>query len=144
MTRDNEMSVILCGLPRPQGDPPVPVEKDHDCEECGNTHDLEQCPKCGSWISFGFGLMAGGCGPYMFCNNEECDWVRKDTSGCAGHEVEGLWEGGYRHHIERHGSIWCEAHQCDAWLCFDKAENSPFPIITEPPKGSRVQDPGQE
>ena len=59
------------------GTPPVLIEKDHDCQECGTVHDMEACPKCGSWISVGFGLTGGGFGLYKYCNNEKCDWFYK-------------------------------------------------------------------
>ena len=59
------------------GTPPTLIEKDHDCQECGSTHDLEACPKCGSWISHGYGLMFGGFGAYKYCNNDSCDWLWK-------------------------------------------------------------------
>jgi hypothetical protein len=80
--RDDKGRVVLhishAKQVHPQGDPPVLVEKDHDCKECGKTHDLEKCPRCGSWITPGFGLMGGGFGPYWFCNNDDCDWFRKE------------------------------------------------------------------
>jgi hypothetical protein len=62
----------------PQGADPILVEKDADCPDCGSVHDLEKCPKCGAWITHGFGLMGGGFGPYKFCNNEQCDWFWKE------------------------------------------------------------------
>lgn len=61
-----------------QGDPAVLVEKNHDCMECGRVHDLEKCPKCDSWITHGFGLAGGGFGPYWSCNNDACNWFRKE------------------------------------------------------------------
>ena len=54
------------------------VEKNADCPDCGQVHDLEKCPKCGSWIGHGYGLMGGGMGAYKFCNSDECDWFWKD------------------------------------------------------------------
>ena len=61
----------------PQGNPPIFVEKKL-CDECKKIHDFYKCPKCGAWITEGFGLMGGGFGSYQFCNNEDCDWFRKE------------------------------------------------------------------
>lgn len=72
------MSLIVCGTPAlppgEHGTPPILVEKNADCSECGQKHDLEKCPKCGSWIEIGFGLMFGGFGEYKFCQNDKCTW----------------------------------------------------------------------
>lgn len=61
------------------GDRPKLLQRDVDCEDCGTRHDVEVCPKCGSFIALGYGLMFGGCGEYRFCNedNGPCDWFWK-------------------------------------------------------------------
>lgn len=59
------------------GERPVLVAENAHCDECGQQHDIEVCPKCGSFITLGFGLMFGGYGEYKFCNNEQCDWFWK-------------------------------------------------------------------
>ena len=70
------MSLIVCGVPNlppgEHGKPPILVEKDADCSDCGQKHDMEKCPECGSWIELGFGLMFGGLGEYKFC--QKCNW----------------------------------------------------------------------
>jgi len=66
----------------PQGDKPIMVEENHDCKECGKVHDIEKCPKCGSCIDVGYGLVGGGMGSYKACMNEECDWFYKECE-CA-------------------------------------------------------------
>lgn len=71
------MSLIACGLrlaPGEHGKPPVLVERDALCPECGGRHDMEKCPDCGSWIGMGFGLAFGGFGEYKFCTDEKCGW----------------------------------------------------------------------
>jgi hypothetical protein len=60
------------------GDRPVMVHENKFCEDCGKEHEFEKCPKCGSWIDIGFGLMFGGYGPYKFCQSDECDWFYKE------------------------------------------------------------------
>ena len=37
----------------------------------------ERCPKCGSPTFFGYGLMGGGCGAYVLCDNSSCDYFNK-------------------------------------------------------------------
>ena len=64
------------------GEPAVLVEADHDCKCCGKVHDIEACPKCGSDIVLGFGLMFGGFGRYKFCESADCDWRwKKEDTG---------------------------------------------------------------
>lgn len=75
------MNILVCGAgslpPGEHGTPPIMVEKNADCKDCGRKHDLEKCPKCGSWIEVGWGLMFGGFGEYKFCQNDKCDWFWK-------------------------------------------------------------------
>lgn len=61
--------------------PPVLVEQDHNCAECGSVHEIEHCPKCGSDIGLGFGLAGGGFGEYKYCLGEkgDCDWFWKES-----------------------------------------------------------------
>lgn len=40
--------------------------------------DYEKCPKCGAKTETGYGLMGGGCGPYVFCTVDTCDWMYKE------------------------------------------------------------------
>jgi hypothetical protein len=35
------------------------------------------CPKCGGELTFGYGLMGGGCGPYELCMEDGCDYFYK-------------------------------------------------------------------
>lgn len=37
----------------------------------------EKCPECGGPLSFGYGLMGGGIGPYVLCVDDDCDWMEK-------------------------------------------------------------------
>lgn len=60
------------------GEPPIFVDANHRCEDCGEIHDREKCPRCGSWIGHGFGLAGGGYGLYKYCLNEACDWMWKE------------------------------------------------------------------
>ncbi len=72
--------LIVCGV-EPEikmGEPAILVETDADCQECGRVHDMEKCPKCGSWIDEGYGLAFGGMGHYKSCLNEKCDWWWKE------------------------------------------------------------------
>ena len=64
--------MILCGIERVTK-PPVFLFVAF-CDDCGNTHSFECCPDCGAWIAEGFGLAAGGCGPYSVCD-ELCGWI---------------------------------------------------------------------
>lgn len=76
------MSLIICGAALPpgqHGEPAILVEKDTLCADCGDCHDVEKCPRCGSWIHLGFGLMGGGFGDYKFCDNSECKWMWKNV-----------------------------------------------------------------
>jgi hypothetical protein len=62
------------------GIPPILVEKDRLCEECGSIHDIEKCPLCGSFIHIGYGFMGGGLGTYYTCGFDEftgCPWMYK-------------------------------------------------------------------
>jgi hypothetical protein len=65
--------------PGTYGTPPILVEKDAQCPDCSQRHDMEKCPKCGSWIGFGFGLMGGGYGPYKFCQADNCNWLWQEV-----------------------------------------------------------------
>lgn len=58
------------------GTPPILVQEDYDCPECGKVHKLEACPDCGSNdVFYGFGLGFGpGYGPYKAC---DCGWSWK-------------------------------------------------------------------
>lgn len=59
------------------GTPPVLVEHDHDCQQCGNVHDIEACPNCGADVFHGFGLGIGpGFGEYKVCE-AGCGWFCK-------------------------------------------------------------------
>lgn len=59
------------------GTEPTMVEHDVDCGECGETHDIEACPDCGSDIILGFGIgIAPGYGPYKVCERF-CGWSWK-------------------------------------------------------------------
>lgn len=62
--------------PLPRGEPPILLERNHNCNECGCIHDLEVCPCCGSWIDIGFGLAFGSFGPYKSCTL--CNWFWTD------------------------------------------------------------------
>jgi predicted amidophosphoribosyltransferase len=68
------------------GEPAVMVEEDALCPDCGDHHDIEKCPRCGSWIELGYGLMAGAMGSYKFCTNDQCRWVyvEPECIGCGG------------------------------------------------------------
>lgn len=59
------------------GQRPDPVSRDTDCAECGQRHDIEKCPICGSWIEHGFGLAGGGFGAYKYCPSDGCGWIWK-------------------------------------------------------------------
>jgi hypothetical protein len=59
------------------GEAPILVAEDKLCDECGQEHEFEKCPKCGSWIHIGFGLMFGGYGEYKWCQSDDCDWFYK-------------------------------------------------------------------
>lgn len=49
------------------------------CQECGQVHEFETCPVCGSWLELGFGLMFGGNGGYKYCGNPRgCGWFWKE------------------------------------------------------------------
>lgn len=67
------------------GERPTLLQERVDCEDCGHAHEIEVCPKCGSFITPGYGLMFGGVGEYKFCNgdNGDCDWFwkREDSDG---------------------------------------------------------------
>ncbi len=63
---------------RTKGTPPILVERDAACGDCGRRHDMEKCPKCGSWIELSYGLMGGGLGAVKFCSNEKCNWMFKE------------------------------------------------------------------
>lgn len=63
---------------RTRGTPPVLVEKDAACGDCGKRHDMEKCPRCGSWIGMGYGLAGGGVGVYYYCLGDGCDWTFKE------------------------------------------------------------------
>lgn len=39
------------------GGPPLMVDPDRFCDDCGKNHEFEKCPKCGSWIDLGFGRL---------------------------------------------------------------------------------------
>ena len=59
------------------GTPAILVEKDVDCDECGQRHDLEVCPDCGADIVLGFGLGCGpGYGEWKACE-KFCGWSWK-------------------------------------------------------------------
>lgn len=59
------------------GEPAVIIDEAKYCDDCGQVHEFEQCPKCGHWIHLGFGLMFGGYGSYKYCQSDECDWFHK-------------------------------------------------------------------
>lgn len=62
------------------GVPPILVEKNKDCQECGRVHDIEVCPLCGSFIFLGFGFLGGGLGEYKICDADTCPWIYKVMS----------------------------------------------------------------
>jgi len=37
----------------------------------------DECPKCGNPTEGGYGLMGGGCGAYVLCTDEACDFFAK-------------------------------------------------------------------
>jgi hypothetical protein len=43
----------------------------------------EKCPKCGEETVFGYGLMGGGMGSYVFCDTEGCDFFAKQQDKSA-------------------------------------------------------------
>lgn len=59
------------------GTPPVMVEENADCPDCGKVHDIEACPDCGADIIISYGL---GCGPGIglvkMCE-DMCGWTWK-------------------------------------------------------------------
>jgi hypothetical protein len=62
---------------RTQGEPPVMVAERAFCKDCGQEHEFEKCPRCGSDIYHGYGLgSGGGFGPYAVCEND-CGWFFK-------------------------------------------------------------------
>jgi hypothetical protein len=48
------------------------------------------CPLCGGQTTFGYGLMGGGMGPYVFCTEGDCDYFEKsqDTDDTDEHDTE--------------------------------------------------------
>lgn len=62
-----------------EGERPTMLQQAAPCDDCGQVHDVEVCPKCGSFITIGYGLMFGGVGIYKLCNgdNGDCDWFWK-------------------------------------------------------------------
>ena len=76
-------SVLIDTIDTHEGDGPEPimVEQNAHCPDCGGQHDIEKCPKCGSWIEIGYGMAYGGMGEYKFCSNEKCDWFWKQQEG---------------------------------------------------------------
>lgn len=80
--------MILCGKTADTiHPPPVMIEKDADCPDCGKVHDIEACPLCGSHLHLGYGIMRGGLGSYKVCEQEkddpECPWfnLEPDNEG---------------------------------------------------------------
>lgn len=51
------------------GTPPVFVEADRFCSDCGRRHDFEKCPRCGAWIEIQYGI--GGLRKWCAA---ECGW----------------------------------------------------------------------
>lgn len=47
----------------------------------------DPCPKCGAKLDFGYGLMGGGVGGYVFCSTDDCDFFVKEQDN------EGVSEG---------------------------------------------------
>jgi len=81
---EEKIEIIVCGVD-PDGKELKPgqvtgglaaimIEESHDCKDCGREHELEKCPKCGSWIFIGYGLAYGGMGEYKECDSDSCDW----------------------------------------------------------------------
>lgn len=62
------------------GVPPVFVEADRFCDDCGKIHDFEKCPKCGAWIHIWYGIQ----GLIHVCQ-AECGWqyLRLDSDASA-------------------------------------------------------------
>lgn len=42
------------------------------------TQDPETCPQCGGPVVHGYGLMGGGMGHYVVCENDACGWMWKE------------------------------------------------------------------
>ncbi len=55
------------------GERPTMIERNADCSDCGQVHDLEACPKCGADIDIGYGFALGSLGEYKVCE-KACGW----------------------------------------------------------------------
>lgn len=108
-------SVIMCG-PGPttfSNLPPIIVEEDVYCKDCGTNHEMEKCPLCGSWVDFNIGLGAH----HQFCRNSECDW--RFMLGCGGNFIEEYFISDEQYRESEFFPIHCNAHNRDAWICFN-------------------------
>lgn len=47
------------------------------CPGCNMYDDKEKCPRCGTHVTHGYGLMGGGIGAYVFCCDDSCDYFVK-------------------------------------------------------------------
>jgi hypothetical protein len=69
------------------GTPPIFVEADRLCEDCGKRHNFEKCPKCGAWIHIWYGLGGlkhvcdAGCGWYFTRHDSD---MSADLTGPCG------------------------------------------------------------
>lgn len=62
MSRDGEIMIIVETM----------------CPQCRQADSKPKCPKCGSHIIDGYGMMGGGMGFYELCSNDECDYFIKE------------------------------------------------------------------
>lgn len=40
--------------------------------------DIKNCPFCGKKVIRGFGLAGGGYGPYIYCQDDKCEFFYKE------------------------------------------------------------------
>jgi len=52
------------------------------------TKDGMRCPKCGDELIAGFGLLGGGYGPWIVCNNPGCGFTKKHDLLTKKHDLE--------------------------------------------------------
>jgi hypothetical protein len=60
------------------------IEKLYRIDCPGEGLNTSECPLCGSPTRNGYGMMGGGCGPYVYCTSgDDCRWMYKeqDTEG---------------------------------------------------------------
>jgi hypothetical protein len=57
---------------------------EHGIINCGDDVESDpesddgRCPKCGGELFQGYGLMGGGVGTYEGCEEDDCDYFRKE------------------------------------------------------------------